>query len=127
MPLWLIAEEVIEINRVLVVAQDEPHLVLSLDGLEGALGRPLNAWLYDGEVDRIVLAVLLAAGIAQSHCFQQGNKRTGFFAALLFIEMNGGDCGAVDTEALGKICEVVMLGDAPADALISALRSKVEF
>lgn len=126
-PLWLVDEEVIELNRVVVAAKEEPHLVLSLGGLKGALGRPLNAWLYEGEVDRIVLAVRLAEGIAQSHCFQQGNKRTAFFAALDFIERNGGDCGAVDGDALGAVCEAVILRNAPPEALISALRAKVKF
>lgn len=127
LPIWPVAEEVIELNRCIVEAKDEPHLVLSRGALEGALRRPLNFWLYEGLVDRIALAVLLAEGIGQSHCFQQGNKRTGFFTALDFIELNGGDCGAVDTEALGEICEAVMLKNAPPESLIGALRSKVKF
>lgn len=38
------------------------------------------------------------AGIAQSHAFEQGNKRTAFTAMRLFLLANGHDVGFEDSE-----------------------------
>ena len=57
--------------------------------LASALQRPVNLWHYDGEDDAVVLAVSLLLAIARSHSFEQGNKRTGFLAALFFLNANG--------------------------------------
>jgi death on curing protein len=65
--------------------------------LEGALARPHNAFAY-GEDDLTVLAVRLLAGIAQSHPFEQGNKRTAFVAMVQFLINNHSDVAFDDTE-----------------------------
>ena len=56
--------------------------------LESALHRPQNAYAY-GEKDVFILASVLGAGIVKNHPFLDGNKRTGFLAAALFLESNG--------------------------------------
>jgi death on curing protein len=61
-----------------------------------ALARPRNAFVY-GEEDMVVLAVRLLAAIAQAHAFEQGNKRTAFAAARLFLRANGYDTTFDDT------------------------------
>jgi death-on-curing protein len=57
--------------------------------LESACGIPMNRWWYTGEHDIVALAVALLFGIARNHPFVQGNKRTGFMAALQFLGANG--------------------------------------
>ena len=56
--------------------------------LESALARPINAWAY-GADDPAALAAAYAFGIARNHPFVDGNKRTAWVAARLFLALNG--------------------------------------
>lgn len=56
--------------------------------LESALARPVNAWLY-GDPDLASLAAAYAFGLARNHPFVDGNKRTAWVAARLFLRLNG--------------------------------------
>jgi death on curing protein len=96
-PRWLSLETVIEINRALVAATGEHHFLRDQGLLEGALARPQNAFAY-GEEDIVALGVRLMAGIAQSHAFEQGNKRTAFTSMRLFFRANSYDMGFEDSE-----------------------------
>jgi death-on-curing protein len=59
------------------------------DGLlESALARPLNQWTY-GEEDPCQLAAAYAFGVVRNHPFVDGNKRTGWVLARLFLALNG--------------------------------------
>lgn len=44
-----------------------------------------------------MLAVVLMAGIARAHAFEQGNKRTAFEALWHFLRVNGYDLAIDDT------------------------------
>lgn len=55
--------------------------------LEAALARPVNRWHY-GEDDRAALAAAYAFGIARNHPFVDGNKRTAWVLARLFLTLN---------------------------------------
>jgi death on curing protein len=65
-----------------------------LDGLrdpgavESALARPQNLAVY-GEPDAADLAAAYAYGLARSHGFADGNKRTAWVIARLFLADNG--------------------------------------
>ncbi|MEZ5832753.1 MAG: type II toxin-antitoxin system death-on-curing family toxin [Dongiaceae bacterium] len=60
------------------------------DGLlESALARPRNRFAYDETMDLTTLAAAYAFGIARNHPFIDGNKRTAFVAAELFLDLNG--------------------------------------
>ena len=52
------------------------------------MARPQNLFAY-GEGDAAALAAAYAFGIIKNHPFVDGNKRTGFLAAVLFLEANG--------------------------------------
>lgn len=56
--------------------------------LESALARPLQKQAY-GEPDLCDLAAAYLFGIVKNHPFVDGNKRTGFAAADLFLYFNG--------------------------------------
>jgi death-on-curing protein len=56
--------------------------------LESALARPVNGW-NNGEHDLCNLAASYAFGIARSHPFFDGNKRTALVVSLLFLGRNG--------------------------------------
>jgi len=67
--------------------------------LESALARPHNLNAY-GEDDVCALAAAFAAGIVRKCPFVDGNKRTGFIAAALFLRENGVRLAAPEGEAV---------------------------
>ncbi|MBI1399342.1 type II toxin-antitoxin system death-on-curing family toxin [Hyphomonas sp.] len=69
--------------------------------LESALARPENLFAY-GEPDIFDLAGVYAAGIVKNHPFVDGNKRTGFLAAAVFLEINGFTLRAGEADATLK-------------------------
>lgn len=56
-------------------------------GLESALARPMNLAAY-GTPDAADLAAAYAFGLARNHGFVDGNKRTAWIAARLFLAAN---------------------------------------
>ncbi|MEM0899670.1 MAG: type II toxin-antitoxin system death-on-curing family toxin [Pseudomonadota bacterium] len=56
--------------------------------LLSALDRPQNAWGY-GEKDLHSLAAAYAFGIVKNHPYADGNKRTAFLCAFVFLRING--------------------------------------
>ncbi|HKU19540.1 MAG TPA: type II toxin-antitoxin system death-on-curing family toxin [Terriglobales bacterium] len=57
-------------------------------GLESALARPRNKAAYGG-ADAAALAAAYAYGLVRNHPFADGNKRTGWVVARLFLADNG--------------------------------------
>jgi death-on-curing protein len=66
--------------------------------LDSALARPENLAAY-GEPTVFELGASYAFGIARNHPFIDGNKRTSFVAATLFLRMNGHQFQAEQAEA----------------------------
>jgi death on curing protein len=95
-PGWLPIEAVINYNRLETEASGEPHFLRDRGLLESALARPRNFFAF-GEEDIVVLAVVLMAGIARAHAFEQANKRTAFEAMWHFLRQNGCDLTIDDT------------------------------
>ena len=56
--------------------------------IESALSRPVNLANY-GDPDAADLAASYAFGIAKNHRFVDGNKRTAFSTARIFLANNG--------------------------------------
>jgi death-on-curing protein len=67
--------------------------------LASALARPQNLTGY-GQPDLADLAAAYAYDIVRSHAFVDGNKRTGFLAAVVFLMDNGHRLEAPHEEAL---------------------------
>lgn len=65
---------------------------------ESALARAQNLAAY-GEPDMFDLAASYAFGIVRNHPFVDGNKRTAFVTASLFLELNGWSLRAEEPEA----------------------------
>lgn len=77
--------------------------------LESALARPRHLAQY-GDPDAPALAASYAFGIARNHPFIDGNKRTAFVAAELFLAVNGFSLAAEDAD-----CVLTMLALAAGD------------
>jgi death-on-curing protein len=56
--------------------------------IESALARPQNIVAY-GDPDAADLAAAYVYGIAKNHGFADGNKRTSFVTAMVFLGING--------------------------------------
>ncbi|MHB0869006.1 MAG: type II toxin-antitoxin system death-on-curing family toxin [Chloroflexota bacterium] len=67
---------------------DPPSPLRDRGLLEAAVMRPQMAAYYEN-ADLIQQAVLLAIGISQAQAYVQGNKRTAFIAADVFLRSNG--------------------------------------
>lgn len=69
--------------------------------LESAMARPENLFVY-GEPDIFDLASAYASGVVRNHPFVDGNKRTGFLSAAVFLDINGYSLGADEADATLK-------------------------
>jgi death-on-curing protein len=123
-PRWLPIEEAFKINRDAVGITGEPYLVLNRPLLESAWARPVNHWQY-GEDDVLILAVQLLFGVARNHAFQQGNKRTGFTAAVMFLHDNGYRLTATDSSELGELVRRTVADEITETRFIEIIRPLV--
>lgn len=69
--------------------------------LESALNRPRHLFDY-GSPSMAEIAAAYAVGIVKNHPFVDGNKRTGFMAAALFLEINGHFFQASEVEVVER-------------------------
>lgn len=58
-------------------------------GLESAMARPRQIFSYEPKCDLARLASAYGVGLIRNHPFSDGNKRAGFLAILLFLDLNG--------------------------------------
>ena len=65
-----------------------PEGVRDAGVLESALARPRNLAAYE-RPDAVALAAAYAFGLARNHPFADGNKRTAWVVARVFLAING--------------------------------------
>lgn len=87
-PIWVKSAVAIAVHESQLAEHGGAGGVRDTGALESALARPVNGWHY-GEHDLCNLAASYAFGIARSHPFVDGNKRTAFVVSLLFLGRNG--------------------------------------
>lgn len=98
-PLWIDREDALAIHD-LTLAQHGGLAGLRDDGmLASALNRPRQRFVYE-KPDVHTLAAAYAKGIVQNHPFGDGNKRTGFLLATVFLEVNGWSFVATEDSVL---------------------------
>ena len=88
--------------------------------LDAALAKPLNLAAY-GEPDASALAAAYGYGISRNHAFIDGNMRTGFVAAELFLRLNGFNLSTSDADCVLTMLAVAA-GDISEDAFAAWLR-----
>jgi death-on-curing protein len=88
--------------------------------LQSALARPQNLVAY-GTPDAADCAAAYGFGIARNHPFIDGNKRTAFVCAELFLALNGQDLLADDAECV-RIMLAVAAGELDEAAFAEWLR-----
>jgi death on curing protein len=87
-PVWLSKIALLLIHRQQMDLFGGPAGVRDEGLLNSALARPVNLLAY-GAPTLVEMAAAYAFGIVKNHPFLDGNKRTGFLAAAIFLERNG--------------------------------------
>ena len=70
------------------------------NALESALARPRHRYAYARRADLPALAASYAYGLARNHPYRDGNKRTAFLVMIVFLELNGRELKASETEVV---------------------------
>lgn len=88
-PKWLLKTAILAVHNQLIAEFGGAEGIRDEGLLDSALSRPVNTFNYGGNVSLPFLAATYASGIIQNHPFVDGNKRTGFLAAYMFLGRNG--------------------------------------
>ena len=86
--IWVREDAVLAAHERQLAEHGGPAGLRDLGGLQSALARAANFAAYD-DPDGPALAATYAAGIVRNHPFVDGNKRTAWIAARLFLRING--------------------------------------
>jgi death on curing protein len=85
---WLLRETVLALQERLLAEFGGLSGTRDTGLLDSALARPRQLFAY-GRPSLFDLAAAYAFGLIRNHPFLDGNKRIGFTAAVLFLEING--------------------------------------
>jgi death-on-curing protein len=86
-PVWLDAKVALAVHDRQLAEHGGGTAIRDEGMMESALARPVNRWSY-GEDDLPALAAAYAFGVARNHPFVDGNKRTAWVLARLFLALN---------------------------------------
>ncbi len=92
--------------------------------IESALARPRNLVAY-GEPDAADIAAAYAFGLARNHGFSDGNKRTAWVVARLFLSDNSIRLRFDPVDAV-KTVEALAAGELREDELAAWIRDRIE-
>lgn len=98
--IWIDAGVIVAVHDMQIAEHGGGEGLRDAGLLESALARPQNLAAY-GTPDAAQLAAAYGYGIARNHPFIDGNKRSAFIAAKLFLRLNGWDFVAGDIEHVG--------------------------
>ena len=104
-PIWLRKDVLLAVHDRLLSEHGGSSGIRDEGLLDSALGRPQNLFVY-GKPTVFELACAYACGIIKNHPFIDGNKRTGFMGAYLFLGRNGYEFTATETEVVLKTLAV---------------------
>jgi death on curing protein len=88
-PIWVDERDVIAVHDQLLALHGGLSGLRDRGLLESALARPRQHYSYSESVDVVEMAALYTVAIVRNHPFVDGNKRAGFVAGILFLELNG--------------------------------------
>lgn len=108
---WLLPQTVLAIHDAQIAEHGGLPGLRDMGLLESALARPRNLLAHAPAAsppDAFALAAAYAYGLARNHAFLDGNKRTAYVCARLFLRLHGQDITTPDIdrvlvfERLGK-------------------------
>jgi len=98
-PVWLLKSAVIAAHSMMIARFGGLDGIRDEGLIDSALARPAHFYHYDHCTEVSRLAAAYAAGVIQNHPFVDGNKRTGFISAFMFLDLNGGELHADEVAA----------------------------
>jgi len=101
-PKWLTLDAVLAMHEQLVAEHGGDAGVRDRGLLESALAAPKHHHAY-GERDTFALAAAFAHAITRNHPFLDGNKRTAFLAAYVFLGINGIELAAAEEDVVARV------------------------
>ncbi|MFN7920272.1 MAG: type II toxin-antitoxin system death-on-curing family toxin [Bryobacteraceae bacterium] len=100
---WLNGHEVQAIHHQLIAEFGGLLGIRDLNMLESALARPQNIYAYGQSPTLVQLAAAYGFGLAKNHPFLDGNKRIALAAIGVFLDLNGWQLYAPQTDAVATI------------------------
>ena len=122
-PIWLDSRDALAIHDRQIAEHGGLPGVRDLALLDSALARPVNKWEY-GEEDRCALAAAYAYGIARNHPFSDGNKRTAWVMARLYLALNDTRIVFLPQDAIAIVLALAE-GELPEDELAIWFREHI--
>ena len=104
---WLRKDVVVAIHGEQIASHGGKVGIRDAGLLSSALARPQNKSAY-GEDAVFDLASAYAYGIISNHPFLDGNKRTGFLAAYVFLELNGWVLTVPEAEVVSTVLALTL-------------------
>jgi death-on-curing protein len=101
-PIWLLRSLIDAAHDAQIAEHGGVDGLRDEGALDSALARPVNLNAY-GETDVFRLAAAYAFGIVRNHPFVDGNKRTAFLAAYVFLHVNGHEIVAGEVSAVTAV------------------------
>jgi len=102
-PIWIEELDVLTLHDRLLAFHGGASGVRDEGLLQSALARAKQLSAYGDSVDVIDMAAAYTVGIVKNHPFVDGNKRTGFVAGILFLELNGFRFTATESAAADAV------------------------
>lgn len=120
---WLRDEAILAIHDEQIAEHGGLPGVRDMSLIESALARPRNLAAYE-DPDAAALAAAYAYGLACNHGFSDGNKRTAYVAALVFLLANGWEFIGSDTESV-EMMLALAAGQIQEEALAEWFRENI--
>lgn len=106
---WLLDSVVMAIHDEQIAEHGGSTGIRDAGLLSSALVRPKHQAHYD-DPSVFDLAAAYACGIIRNHPFVDGNKRTGFLAAYVFLNINGWQLRSSEAEAVHAVMDLAAGG-----------------
>lgn len=102
-PIWIDERDVIAVHESLLAQHGGVTGLRDRGLLESALARPRQHYSYAERVGIIEKAAVYTTGIVKNHPFVDGNKRAGFLAGVMFLELNGFNFSASEEDVIQAV------------------------
>ncbi len=105
-PCWVPAIAVRAIHHEQILEHGGLQGIRNATALEAALDRPRQCWEVEELSTIPQLAAAYAEALIRAHPFADGNKRSGFLFAVVFLGLNGFRFQASNEEVVLMICRL---------------------
>jgi death-on-curing protein len=121
--IWIASDVAAAVHERQLAEHGGPSGLRDPGALESALARPKNLAAY-GDPDAASLAAAYAFGIARNHAFIDGNKRSAWVIARLFLSANAVAFSFQREEAIATILALAA-GELTEDELADWFRQRI--